>query len=213
MKYFVLFLFCVFYIISKSSDTIYVEDIRDIRYVRYMDSLKAYETGFSVAKNMADSIKGSSGSDALDGYFLNRFISTDTLSGGYFYNFQRGGNVDIGHISDSYRGMKNEAKFPWHYLETQYKRLDSLKVLPSGVQQGGELPNVYVYTKPATAVVYKRIKKFTVVDTTIRFLEKSDGKTRISYITKCYYSEIDRDHRRIDSIEKLDPITHEHLFY
>ena len=71
----------MFYLISKSSDTIWVEDIKDIRYLRYLDSLKAYETGYSAAKNMADSIKSTTGNSALDAYFLNRFNpDADTLS-------------------------------------------------------------------------------------------------------------------------------------
>ena len=93
----------------------------------------------------------------------------------------------------------------------QYKRLDSIKVQPCGIMQGAELPNVYVYCKPSVVIIYKKLKRFTVVDPTIRFFMSKDGKTKTSYITKLYYVEFDKVHQRIDSVEKLDPIYHKHI--
>lgn len=196
----------------SSNDTVFVEDAKDPRYLRYLDSLQAYKIAYSVAKNIADTIKIVTGDNSLDAYFLNNFAgNTDTLSSQYFYNLQRNEDVEIGHISDSYKGMKNEEKFPWEYLEQQYKRLDSIKIQPHLIMQGGELPNVYVYLLPKITVIHKVVKRFTVIDPTIHFYITNDGKTKTPYITKYYYIEVDKNNRKIDSIEKLDPIRHEHI--
>ncbi|MBK7150058.1 MAG: hypothetical protein IPH78_14940 [Bacteroidetes bacterium] len=41
--------------------------------------------------------------------------------------------------------MKSDSTFPWEYLESQYKRLNAIKIKPTRVMQGGELPDVYIY--------------------------------------------------------------------
>lgn len=215
MRYILLLVFFLLAINTKASDTLYVEDFKDPRLLEYQDSIKAYEISFSVAKNMADTIRALMGNNSLDDYFLGKFLSAGEVSssGGYFYDFEENVKVEIGHVNGDYHGMKNEEKFPWKYLESQYRRLDSIKIQPWGVMSGGELPNVYVYAKPSRTIIFKKIKRFTVIDPTIRFFKKDDGKTRISYITKYYYSEFDKGHQTIDSIEKLDPIYQKHLFY
>jgi hypothetical protein len=214
MKYFLLLLLCIFFSVSKSQDTLYVEDVKHPRLLLYKDSIQAYQIAFSVAKNVADSVRARMGNNSLDAYFLTRFTSnTDADLAGYFFNWNDTANVQIGHVNDSYRGIKDDDRFPWRYLETQYKRLDSIKIKPAGIMEGGELPNVYVYLKPSTTVIYKKVKHFTVVDQTIQFFKKNDGKTRVSFIRKFYYSEFDKLHQRIDSVEKLDPVTKQHLFY
>lgn len=214
MKYLAVLVSCFFFLSSKSADTLYVEDFKDERYLRFLDSMKAYEVSFSVAKNIADSVKSIIGSNALDDFFLGRFTSNgETSSGEYFYSFNTDIKVELGHVNSAYRGMKNEAKFPWKYLETQYKRLDALKILPSGVMTGAELPNVYIYLKPTTTVIYRKVRRYTVVDPSIKFFMKDNGKTKTAYIRKFYYIQIGNEHERIDSIEKLDPIKFQHISF
>ena len=213
MKYLAFVILCILCLnaTARSIDTLYVESTRDVRYQRYLDSLEAYKIAYSVAKNVADSVKKIVGDNSYDHYFLSRFSAdTGDFSGGYFFYFNQEDTVTIGHVNDSYHGMKNDARFPWKYLETEYKRLDSITVQPCGIMQGGELPNVYIYAKPKLVVIYHKVRRFTVLDTTIRFFQKSDGATKTSYITKLYYIN-DGVHQSIDSIEKLDPITHEHI--
>ncbi len=213
MKYLALFLFSVCFMSAKSSDTLYLEDDKDIRYRLYLDSMKAYEIGYSVAKNLADSVRGMIGNNSLDPYFIGRYMPNgDALSGGYFYEIDEDVKVEIGHVNTAYHGMKNDTKIPWKYLEDQYKRLDAIKVQPSGIMQGGELPNVYVYAKPSLTVIVRNIKRFTVVDESIKFFMKGDGKTRVSYICKYYYSQEGFQHQKLDSVEKLDPIKKQHFF-
>lgn len=215
MKYLAVFLFsfCAFTGKAASDDTLFVDNYQDERLLRYKDSMQGYNISYSIAKNMADTLKSILGDNGLDDYFLSMFRGSGdgSSSGGYFYDFVENAKVEIGHVNINYRNMKNDARFPWKYLETQYRRLDSIKVQPWGIMEGAELPNVYVYRKPSLTVIYKKVKRFTVVDYTIQFFQKDNGKTRVSYIRKFYYSEFDKVHQRIDSIEKLDPITLQRL--
>jgi hypothetical protein len=96
-------------------------------------------------------------------------------------------------------------------MRVLYKRLDSLKVKPCGLLQGAELPDVYIYAKPQEVVIWKIVKRYTVIDPKIKFTTDKDGKTKISYITKYYYSQEKGGLQKIDSIEKLDPITKKRL--
>jgi len=194
---------------AKPGDTIYVENKMDIRYLRYLDSLQAYRISYSVAKNISDSIRVMLGNNSLDAYFLNGFaINPDTLSTAYYYDLHEKEKVDIGHISDTYKGLKDDGKIPWTYLVSQYKRLDSIKIHPSFIMQGGELPNVYVYIKPRMVVIHRVVRRFTVVGQIIKFSYSADGKTKTPYIEKYYYAEFEKGHVIVDSIEKLDPIHH-----
>ncbi len=212
MKYTVLFVFCMFCVAAKSADTLFVDNVRDPRYQRYLDSLEGYKIGYSVAKNIADTLKSMYGNEALEGYFLSRYISdSDTSTHGYIYEYQENVGVDLGKVNVEYRRMKNDSTFPWAFLEAQYKRLNAIKVQPIGIMQGAELPTVYVYGKPKTAVVFKVVKRFTVVGQIIKFMLSNGGKTKTPYIEKVYYVEDAQKHQIIDSIEKLDPITKKHL--
>lgn len=204
----ILFLCSCFLILSsKAGDTLFVEDLNDARYLRYLDSVRAYEISYSVAKNVADTMRAVLGNNSLDNYFLGRFTSEEIQSSGeYFYSFSTDVKVEPGKVNIDYRNMKNDARFPWKYLERQYKRLNAITIAPSGVMQGAELPNVYIYLPPFTTVIKQRVKRFTVIDPSIKFYVKDNGKTRISYIRKFYYSQIEGEHQKIDSIEKLDPI-------
>lgn len=214
MKYLSLVLAILFFSNVQSSDTLYVENSRDPRLLLYQDSIKAYEIGFSVAKNIADSVRSLSGNNSLDHFFLSRYIEMpDASSAGYFYEFHENVKVEIGHVNDSFHGMKSDTKFPWRFLELQDKRLDAIKIQPAGIMQGGELPNVYIYAKPSTTVIYRKVKRFTVIDPSIKFFMKDNGKTRVSYIVKYHYSQIGNEHQQTDSVEKLDPIKQQHLFY
>lgn len=195
------------------ADTLYVEKLEDPRLLRYLDSLKAYEISFSVASNVADTMRAILGNSSLDSYFLGGFTSNDVSSSdGYFYSFSTDVVVEPGKVNVDYKNMKNDSRFPWKYLERQYKRLNAILIQPSGVMQGAELPSVYVYRKPYTTVIQRRVRRYTVVDPSIKFFMKDNGKTRISYIRKFYYILVDGEHEKIDSIEKLDPITQKHLF-
>ncbi len=212
MKYFLLFVFCVFYTGAvKSADTLYVQSAQDLRYQRYLDSMEAYTVGYSVAKHMADTISHFVGNDALDAYFLSGFDIADSNTDGYFFDFHEDEPVQIGHISDEFHGMRNEEKFPWEYLDHQYKRLDKLRVEPKGVMMGAELPNVYVYWHPAITVVVRPVRKFTVIYPGIKFALDKDGKTKVSYILKYYFSQAGNELQQVDSIETLDPITRKHI--
>lgn len=212
MKYFLILFSCLSLLFSKATDTLYVEEITDERYLRYLDSVKAYEISYSVAKNVADTMKSILGNNSLDNYFLGRFTSDEVQSSGeYFYGFSTDVKVEPGKVNIDYRNMKNDARFPWKYLERQYKRLNAITIAPSGVMQGAELPNVYIYLPPSTTVIQQRVKRFTVIDPSIKFYVKDNGKTRISYIRKFYYSQVDGEHQKIDSIEKLDPIYQKRL--
>jgi hypothetical protein len=212
MKYVLAVIFCALSLFSKSADTIYVENKRDPRYLEYLDSINAYNISYSVAKNIADSVRGMLGSNALDAYFLSEFTGSSERSIGYFYEIELNMPVTIGHVNSLYKGMKNEARFPWKYLESQYRRLDSIKLQPRGVIQGAELPNVYVYHKPSTTVIYHSVSRYTVVGQIIKFAVSDGGKTKTPYIEKVYYSIINKGHPQIDSIEKLDPMTKKHVF-
>ncbi len=212
MKYVLAVIFCALSLFSKSADTIYVENKRDPRYLEYLDSINAYNISYSVAKNIADSVRGMLGSNALDAYFLSEFTGSPERSIGYFYEIELNMPVTIGHVNSLYKGMKNEARFPWKYLESQYRRLDSIKLQPRGVIQGAELPNVYVYHKPSTTVIYQSVSRYTVVGQIIKFAVSDGGKTKTPYIEKVYYSIINKGHPQIDSIEKLDPMTKKHVF-
>ncbi len=198
---------------SLGADTLYVDRPEHIRYQLYLDSMKAYEISFAVAKNVADTMRVTLGNNSLDDYFLGRFTSAEVGStGDYFYNFSTEVNVEPGKVNVDYRNLKNDSRFPWKYLERQYKRLNAITILPSGVMQGAELPNVYIYLKPTTTVIPKKVKRYTVIDPAVKFLSNDNGKTHISYIRKFYYIQPDGERERIDSIEKLDPITQKHLF-
>jgi hypothetical protein len=85
--------------------------------------------------------------------------------------------------------------------------------LPCGLLQGAELPDVYIYQKPKTMIVVRYIKRYTMIDTSIKFLYGKDGKTKQAYIVKYHYSQPFGQLQRIDSVEKLDPITKQHLFW
>jgi hypothetical protein len=208
MKYLLLLPACVFYLFAASQDTVYVEYNKDPRYLLYLDSVDAYETGYSVARNVADAVKNTLGSNALDDYFMGGYTSTlDSISPDYYYNFFKGVKIDIGHVNDQYVHMKDDPSFPWQYLEAQYKRLDKLRVQPWGIIQGGELPNVYVYAKPKYPVaVRKKERKFTVIGQVIKFAILGDGKTKTPYIEKVYYSQDINKRPVIDSIQKLNPV-------
>lgn len=208
MKYVLVSILLITQLLARASnDTVYVDDVKDPRYLRYLDSLQAYDISYSVAKNMADTVSKTMGNHNLDDYFLGRFsYESDTMSHGYFYFFEVGVAMEIGHVSDAFKGMVDADKFPWQYLEEQYKRLDSIRIQPWGVMQGGELPNVFIYRKPLVTIVHKRIKRFTMIDYTVQFDKKDDGKTQVSYIRKYHYSEYEKGRPRIDSIEKLDPV-------
>ena len=214
MKYIVVIVCCCCFLTAKSnrSDTTVVDDMKDVRYLNYKDSIQAYEIGYSVAKNIADTLKSMYGNVSLEGYFLNKYnTGSDTSSNGYFYDYNQNANVIIGHVNVEYRRMKNDSTFPWAFLENQYKRLNDIKIQPVGIMQGAELPDVYVYAKPKTTVVFKIVKRFTVVGQIIKFSLSNGGKTKTPYIEKVYYIEDAQKHQIIDSIEKLDPIKHEHL--
>lgn len=212
VKYCLLLLLCVSCVeVVKSADTLFVQSAQDLRYQRYLDSITAYTTGYTVAKNMADTISHYVGNNALDAYFLSGFAIADSNTGGYFFDFHENEPVQIGHISDEFHGMRNEAKFPWEYLDAQYKLLDKLRVEPMGVMMGAELPNVYVYRHPAITVVVRPVRKFTVIYPGIKFALDKDGKTKVSYILKYYFSQTGNELQQVDSIETLDPIYHKHI--
>ncbi|HLP51317.1 MAG TPA: hypothetical protein VK154_10565 [Chitinophagales bacterium] len=211
MKYIVFLVLSLSYFTSQAQDTVYVENQRDPRYLEYLDSIRAYQISYSVAKNIADSVAGMLGSRTLDAYFLGAFTGSTERSEGYYYDMERDMPVTIGHVNSIYRGMKNEEKFPWKYLESQYRRLDSIKLQPMGIMQGAELPNVYVYAKPHTTYIFRSVKRFTVVGQIIKFDMSDGGKTKKPYIEKLYYIQIDRGNPKVDSIEKLDPVTKKHL--
>ncbi|MFN8323363.1 MAG: hypothetical protein U0T74_11950 [Chitinophagales bacterium] len=214
MKYIVWFVFVLCALNSVAADTLYVEDFKDQRYLRYLDSAKAYEIGYSVARNIADTIKNRIGNNSLDAYFLGRYhTGNGTESDGYYYDYIENPQVEIGHVNVSFKGIKNDSLVPWQYVELQYKRLDALKVKPQGLIQGAELPNVYVYAKPGTVVIYQKVMRYTVIDPAIKFFKKDDGKTKVSYILKYYYSKVNNGHEQIDSIEKLDPIYQKHISF
>ncbi|MCW5908820.1 MAG: hypothetical protein KIS94_13235 [Chitinophagales bacterium] len=211
MKYLLLLACCFCILNAKPADTIIVEDPKDIRYLRYLDSLHAYNVGFAVAKSMADTIKKMYRNASYENYFLHKYRSNaDSIPGGFFYVYELDPQVQLGRISEGYMG-RNEVKVPWGYMRVLYKRLDSLNVKPCGLLQGAELPDVYIYAKPQEVVVWKIIKRYTVVDPSIKFTTDKDGKTKVSYITKYYYSQEKGGFQKIDSIEKLDPITKKRL--
>lgn len=208
-----LLLFSFSGLLSVAGDTLFVETPKDARYKRYLDTLNAYQTGMSVAKNMSDTLSRIYRNTSYENYFLQKYRSPgDSITGGFFTVYQENPDVIIGHISDQYQA-RNEVKFPWSYLRTQYKRLDTLVIAPCGLLQGAELPDVYIYPKPQQIVVVRYIKRYTVIDPSIKFLVGSDGKTKKAYINKFHYSQIFGEQQKIDSIEKLDPITQQHLFY
>jgi len=213
MKYIVLLAFFLLSVPSQASDdTLFVDDYKDARYLRYKDSLEAYQIGYSVAKNMADTLASMYGYKSLEGYFLSKYkLNGDNESNGYFYDYIENANVEVGHLNVAYKRMKNDSTFPWAFLENQYKRLNAIKIQPAGIMQGAELPDVYVYTKPQMPVIFKIVKRFTVVGQTIKFRISNGGKTKTPYIEKVYYIEDSRHHQIIDSIEKLDPVFHKHL--
>jgi len=207
------FIFLLFFasgsVIYASDDTLFVDDFKDARYLRYKDSMEAYDIGYSVAKNIADTLKSMYGK-SLDGYFLNRYGYTGE-SDGYIYDYEENVNVEVGHVNVEYKRMSNDTTFPWGFLEQQYKRLNACKVPPCGIMEGAELPTVYVYCRPQVPVVFRIVKRFTVVGQIIKFAVSDNGKTKTPYIEKIYYIEDSRKHQIIDSIEKLDPITKKHL--
>jgi hypothetical protein len=213
MKYVLLLAFCVSSFMAKSSDTLYVEDVNDARYLRYMDSLEAYKVGYAVALSMADTVRKAIGNNTYDEYFLSRYKNgRDPNTSAYFFNYEEGATVTVGNVGSDYRNIKSDKRFPWEYLNSLYKKLDAIKIQPHGIMQGGELPEVIVYNKPKTMVIYVRIKRYTQVDMTTQFLISKDGKTRTSYIRKFYFSKVGDGHQKIDSIQKLDPISKKPLF-
>ena len=145
MKYLLLLTICVSSFVTKAADTLYVEDVNDARYKRYLDSLEAYKIGYSVAKSMADTVRKVIGNNTYDEYFLSRYErNQDPNTTAYFYNYEEGATVTIGNVARDYRNIKNDKRFPWEYLNTLYKRLDAIKIQPSGIMQGGEFTEVYV---------------------------------------------------------------------
>lgn len=213
MKYLLLLLLTASSFITRAGDTLYVEDVNDGRYKRYLDSMEAFKIGYSVAKSMADTVRKVIGNNTYDEYFLSRYErNEDPNTSAYFYNYEQGATVTIGNVGNDYRNIKNDKRFPWEYLNTLYKKLDAIKIQPSGIMQGGELPEVYVYNKPAVTTIYVRVKRYTQVDTKTLFLSSKDGKTRVSYIRKFYFSKVGDGHQKIDSIQKLDPITRQPIF-
>ncbi|MBK8659950.1 MAG: hypothetical protein IPN22_14055 [Bacteroidetes bacterium] len=211
MKYFLLLLCCVFIQESFSQDTLFLATTKDPRYTRYLDSLQAYEIGYSVAKNICNKLKEINPEQSLDNYFLSKYEGRTDTSKGYFYTYNQNVAVEPGHMNIEYRYMKSDSTFPWEYLESQYKRLNAIKIKPTGVMQGGELPDVYIYAKPSTVVAFKVLKRFVVVGQTIKFSVSNDGKTKTPYIEKVYYIQDAQNRPVIDSIEKLDPVTKKHV--
>lgn len=105
MKYFVCLMFGLCALNAVAADTLYVEDLKDQRYLRYLDSAKAYEISYSVARNIADTIKNRVGNNSLDAYFLGRFnTGTGTESDGYFYDYIENPQVEIGQVNVSFKG-------------------------------------------------------------------------------------------------------------
>lgn len=212
MRQVILFIFCFNTFSAKAwNDTLFVDDVKDARYLLYLDSLEAYEIGYSVAKNVADTLKSMYGNQSLEGYFLNKYGYEGGTSEGYFFDYEENVQVEIGHVNVQYRRMRNDSTFPWGFLEDQYRRLNKIKIQPAGIMSGAELPDVFVYTKPTKIVAFKIVKRFTVVGQIIKFAVTNDGKTKTPYIEKLYYVEDARKHQIIDSIEKLDPVTKKHL--
>lgn len=200
-----LLIFCIQAFATR--DTLYVDDPKDPRLLRYKDSLWAYQTGYSVAKNIAAAVRESMGNNSLDAYFLSYYNESGKTSEGYFFSYEENPKVQIGHVHTPTKGLKSDTIIPWQYIEKQYKRLDSLRIPPVGIQQGAELPVVYVYSRPHTTVIFRKMLRYTVVDPSIKFYKKDDGKTKVSYILKYHYSKIGNEREKIDSIEKLDPVT------
>jgi len=196
---------------AACQDTLFVDDMKDPRYVSYLQQKEAYDIGYSVAKNISDTLKSMYNNQSLDGYFLSMYSDGQFSSNGYIYDYEENVNVEIGHVNVEYKRMKNDSTFPWAFLEQQYKRLNTIKVQPAGIMTGAELPTVYVYAKPKIVVEFRIVKRFTVVGQIIKFSLSNGGKTKTPYIEKVYYVEDARKHQIIDSIEKLDPITKKHL--
>lgn len=214
MRYILFLVACMGSLTVKCCDTLFVEDPKDVRYLRYLDTLQGYEIGYSVASNIADTLRAITGNSSLDAYFLHRYNKAgNEQSDGYFYDFIENAQVEVGRVNKTFKGIKNDTIIPWQYVEAQYKRLDAIKIQPLGILQGAELPNVYVYGYPSVTVIYRKMKRYTVVDPAIKFFKKDDGKTRVSYILKYYYSREGNGHEKIDSIEKLDPVTFKHVSF
>ena len=100
-----------------------------------------------------------------------------------------------------------------------YKKLEKCKVYPYGYVSAGEAPTIYIYRKPIP-VSYKApcFSKnnthstssnyyYTILDITTKFILRSDGKTRLPYISRYYFNG-----NKLDSIEMLNPITMLKLF-
>ncbi len=211
MKYYTILLCFVFLSEVRSQDTLFLATAKDPRYKLYLDSLQAYEIGYSVAKNICNKLKEINPQQSLDNYFLSKYEGRYDSSQGYFYTYNEQVDVAPGHMNIEYRYMKSDSTFPWEYLESQYKRLNAIKIRPAGVMQGGELPDVYIYAKPKITVAFKVLKRFVVVGQTIKFSVSNDGKTKTPYIEKVYYVQDAQNRPVIDSIEKLDPVTKKHV--
>lgn len=205
---------------GAGGDTLYVRG-NDSRYLKYLDSLYAYQTSLSVAKNVSDSIRKLIGNDTYTAFFMDGFSGKEPSEADYVFELKRNVIIDLGKISIEYSGFKNADNFPWRYLYLQYRRLDSIKIQPYAVMQGGELPTVYIWKSPTIFVkslyycphLNEPVSKpYSCIYPQTRFIVKDDGKTRIPYVEQWFYHGKNFG-ETVDSILKLDPVTLSKLDY
>jgi hypothetical protein len=116
VKYYTILLCFVFLSEVRSQDTLFLATAKDPRYKLYLDSLQAYEIGYSVAKNICNKLKEINPQQSLDNYFLSKYEGRYDSSQGYFYTYNERVDVDPGHMNIEYRYMKSDSTFPWEYL-------------------------------------------------------------------------------------------------
>jgi hypothetical protein len=191
------------------ADTIYVTSSTDKRLLSYRDTLSAYQTGKSVCDNLKSLFRQLTNTHDYDTYFTDGWSSTikfnqpvDTLLGysEFLPNDEFPSKLEGEQFnSNSEIGQK---------ITYQFKRLDTLRIIPYAKVVGAEMPVVYIYRKPSITVIYKKLDKcwlpkqvFRIIDIQTHFIIDERGKTRIPYNIIWYYES-----SKLKKIEWVDPI-------
>jgi len=201
------FLFLLFSLPSLA-DTVYVYGKADPSLLAYRDSVLAYETGFSVSKDISLIFRQAYHTHDYDAYFL------DAWSGNI--KFHQPVDTLLGHSEFLPNKKLPEKQIGERFINDQFSRrinqilsrLDSLKVIPYGKVVGAEMPTIYIYKKPSVVVIYKLLEKcwikevwYTTIDRQTRFITDEKGRTRIPYnIVRYYKSNV------LKKIEWVSPV-------
>ena len=142
------------------ADTIYVSSKTDPRLLAYQDTLYAYQTGKSICDNLAVLFQKLTNTNDYNSYFLDAWSGAiqfdqpvDTLLGfSVFLPNDRYPNEADKRLFSSNSEIGQNITF-------QFRRLDSIKIMPYAKVEGSEMPVIFIYAKPTRVVLYKKLDR------------------------------------------------------